>query len=412
MQKEGQLPGAGGHDLEGPAFCEACFSHSELRRVVSIHGRPGEGCLVCGVFGKRSLASSHSLLRQAFRLLIRLHFSEWEYNTHVGGEYLGTVLFGRNAIMDLGPTASEEAFEEALSEVEDGWYDDPSQITLGGDLFTALAHSIEPGVGRIIRQALKGDYDKAVAQAAGVIRDLENDLVRVIPGNRVWHRARIGLEKTWVNLEGRFTPFYSYEGYAGAAIGAPPDGMAGEGRLNRAAESVMYLASDAPTAVAEVRPHPGHLVSTAVFCNERPLRIADLAVHNVLDFATDKRLLELWKILTLGSFITLPVTPDARHLYLATQLIADAVRLAGFDGILFRSSVAEGQNLVGFDPADFRYVAGSNRVVEVQSVTYVTRAVVNLRDGDPPRDDAPAPQFESMPPDAAFFSDLFARRFS
>lgn len=392
-------------------FCEDCFSNAELRTVVLAHGIPGCVCGVCGSEGKTRLDSTHPVLRRCFRALIRVHYFEWEYNTHMSGEYLSTLLFGENAIMNLGESASAEAFEEAFDAVEDGWYHDPSGVSLGGDMSRSLARSIEPSVGHLIRRALKENYWAVLHDAVHLIETLREDIQTVVLARTPWFRARVGLEKTWVNVEGSYTPVYGYQGYAGTKVGAPPVHLATEGRLNRARESVMYLASDAATAVAEVRPHPGHLVSTATFQNTRPLRVADFARRNVLDFAADRRLEALWKILSLSSFITLPVIPESKHLYLATQLISDAVRLAGFDGVKFRSSVSKGENLVGFSPADFAYVEGSNQVVEVASVTYVTRPVANLRDGDEPQPEGPEPQFTTVPEDAAFFSDLFARRF-
>jgi len=43
---------------------------------------------------------------------------EWDYNTHVGGESLQSVVFDSNTIFNLGTTCSELAFEEIFLAME------------------------------------------------------------------------------------------------------------------------------------------------------------------------------------------------------------------------------------------------------------------------------------------------------
>ena len=56
--------------------------------------------------------------------------------------------------------------------------------------------------------------------------------------------------------------------------------------------------------------------------------------------------------------------------YTLTQLIADCIRKLDFDGILFPSSVGQGDNLVLFNPAKMDYTFDNAEVVEVREVKY------------------------------------------
>ena len=146
--------------------------------------------------------------------------------------------------------------------------------------------------------------------------------------------------------------------------------IASEGRLNRARVSILYLASDRETAVAEVRPHPGHIVSTAEFESTRALKIADLTAKDIRNFLSDTRLEELRLIFSFNSLMNLPVTPDRREYYLITQILSDCVRQAGFDGVRFQSSLGPGSNFAFFNATDFALVPKSEGVLAVKALAY------------------------------------------
>jgi hypothetical protein len=68
--------------------------------------------------------------------------------------------------------------------------------------------------------------------------------------------------------------------------------------------------------------------------------------------------------------MSLPVLPEEDMRYSMTQLIADAARQSGYDGVTFRSSVGEGQNICVFDPAALAYVEGSAVPIHVKALKY------------------------------------------
>ncbi|MFJ7982236.1 RES domain-containing protein [Lysinibacillus xylanilyticus] len=48
-------------------------------------------------------------------------------------------------------------------------------------------------------------------------------------------------------------------------ISSPPPPLAQPARLSRAGISYVYLASNKNTSIAEIRPHPGHIISVGKF---------------------------------------------------------------------------------------------------------------------------------------------------
>jgi hypothetical protein len=155
--------------------------------------------------------------------------------------------------------------------------------------------------------------------------------------------------------------------------------MATPGRINRGGVSFLYAASNITTAVAEVRPHPGHLVSTGTVLQRQRCKIADFSEVRLLDFATSDDALDAFSFLrTIERDFATPVVPEERTKYSLGQLVADVLREMGFDGISYRSSVADGKNFCFFDPRSFEYADGSGAIVNVQGLQYSTVGVPTI----------------------------------
>ncbi|MBZ5506078.1 MAG: RES family NAD+ phosphorylase [Acidobacteriia bacterium] len=133
----------------------------------------------------------------------------------------------------------------------------------------------------------------------------------------------------------------------------------GDGRVNPKGIPCLYLASSLDTAIAEVRPWVGSNISLAQF-----LVMRDVVV---VDCSRDKRRLPLWLVngepqemppeereaVVWGDIsygLSRPVTPDEPVTeYVPTQVLAEAFRSHGYDGIVYRSLLAEGYNVALFD---------------------------------------------------------------
>jgi len=158
-----------------------------------------------------------------------------------------------------------------------------------------------------------------------------------------WYRAR---------LMTNASPF------ALAEMGAPPAHLAGHGRANPAGIPYLYLASDAKTAISEVRPHTGERATIARF------QLPDLKLVDVRDprglvspfDLDDSEVIQLRHDLPLlerlGEELTRPVVPSgALYEYIPSQYLCEFMKQSGFDGVAYRSSVGAGVNVAIFDPA-------------------------------------------------------------
>lgn len=174
-----------------------------------------------------------------------------------------------------------------------------------------------------------------------------------------WFRARI--------MSGD-RPFDSME------MGAPPMEMATPGRANPAGIRYLYLASKRETAIAEIRPHPGHSVCVAEF-EVTSRRNANLVNprKNASPFILEgaEGIAGLWKGLPLlerlGEELSKPVRPQtAPFAYALSQYMCEYIKKCGFDGIVYQSSIADGVNMALFNTE--LATPGATSVVHVDRV--------------------------------------------
>jgi len=134
----------------------------------------------------------------------------------------------------------------------------------------------------------------------------------------------------------------------------PLRGRAREGRANPKGIPYLYVSTHRDTAMAEVRPWVGALVSVAQFKIVRDLRVVNITErppygHIYLWTVPPEK----WDETVWGDIdfaFSRPVTPsDDDAEYVPTQIITERFKAGGFDGLAYRSSVGQGHNLVLFD---------------------------------------------------------------
>jgi len=279
-----------------------------------------------------------------------------------------------------------EEFESAFNAIETEWYPKTDEmISLGGgywdgNILTGVKARLDSRLTTLLSRGFEENYFQIQNEVSDLLAAVQSDIESTLPAGSETFRARIGVNKRLMrHVEPGFDPTFYYLPYSDSEIKSPPVHLASEGRLNRARVSILYLASDRETAVAEVRPHPGHLVSTAKFISSEPLKIADLTTKDVRNYLSDQRLEDLRLIFSFNTLLNLPVPPDKREYYLITQLLSDCVREAGFEGVRFQSSLGAGDNIACFATKKFSLVAGSEKVLEVKALTYRLGDVTTLR---------------------------------
>jgi hypothetical protein len=196
--------------------------------------------------------------------------------------------------------------------------------------------------------------------------DLRRLAERKLDAGESLYRARLGGHQE--KGRGRI------EAYRAEEMGTPPIGLCRGGRVNPAGIPFLYLSFSERTAVAEVRPWAGAIVSVARFVVPSDMRIADLTdipyfktpfgVPDLEREVENRRLLRY-----LGEEFARPVGPDSAEVeYVPTQYVAEAIREYGFDGIRYPSALAPDSNLVVFDGASF--TAEDVWIVNVKKVKY------------------------------------------
>jgi hypothetical protein len=135
----------------------------------------------------------------------------------------------------------------------------------------------------------------------------------------------------------------------------PRPNSAAEGRANSKGIPCLYVASTKETAMSEIRPWLGSIVSVATFINERELKIIDFSKHHgkrspfhLKEPDDVKKSETVWH--HIDNAFSEPVTnSDLKSDYAPTQIIAELIKSFGYDGIAFKSSLGDGHNLALFD---------------------------------------------------------------
>lgn len=161
-----------------------------------------------------------------------------------------------------------------------------------------------------------------------------------------WYRARIQTGDTAFTV---------------ADMGAPPKRIASHGRANPAGIPYLYLGSTPIAAVSEIRPHTGEMACIIDYKTPPDLKLVDLRrprktvspfllvdAEDVARMRSDIPFLD-----RLGEELTRPVVPQAAAIdYTPSQYLCEFIKKCGYDGVVYRSSVAaDGINLALFDPA-------------------------------------------------------------
>ncbi|MFA6761171.1 MAG: RES family NAD+ phosphorylase [Sulfuricurvum sp.] len=139
-------------------------------------------------------------------------------------------------------------------------------------------------------------------------------------------------------------------------MGKPPAKISTGGRANPVGIPYLYAASDTKTAIAEIRPHKGDHVTVAKFDILEPLKLADLRNprQSISPFALDDNglnqiFLDLDYLCHLGEELSKPILPREAHLeYLFSQYLCELIKHCGFDGVVYKSSVSDGDNFAIF----------------------------------------------------------------
>lgn len=131
---------------------------------------------------------------------------------------------------------------------------------------------------------------------------------------------------------------------------------AAEGRANSKGIPCLYVATDKETAMSEVRPWLGAILSVGELRLKRDLRVLDFSVEEEEDNlhyyfkepALEEIVRAVWSDID-NAFSKPTKVSDLKSEYAPTQIISEFIKSKGYDAIAYKSALAEGHNICLFD---------------------------------------------------------------
>ena len=366
------------HTEQKVSLCIECAKHPSVKRIIAQDSVVGLCAFCCRTDAQVRNPEHTEPMIMLLRALIRYHWDEWAYNRHWGGDS-PIDLFSDPSNPIIKPPANLDYSDEFTALLEYPPYPDWDKgiaIYAGhgenGDRLLNFAISRRPPQSFLEFQSQfrTKNFIEIEPYLEETLKPFINDIVFELTPQEVWYRARLGHQAMYQSYTAGFMPEVRLQPWTGPQIGSPPPIEARAGRLNRSGVSMLYLASDDYTALAEVRPHPGHTISIGAFQSVEPIRLADFDPDIALFSSSDERLSQYAIINAFDRLMGTPVTPDERTPYLPTQLLSEVLLRHGFDGVRYRSSVAGGKNICVFRPGKFQFIDGSSQLRRLKSVAY------------------------------------------
>lgn len=346
--------------------CAACLGDPHLRKKIDDAGNAKGDCDYCGT--KDVILVAPSLLHDEFELLVSLYPDDPSGQPFVQRLQEDWLLFA-----DLERATAKELLVEILNDGEAArrlcgtpphagagalaqWQKFRNELMYVNRFFPSIDFS-DPS------------EESSGALATDRIRELLSYLFFVMPTDDEFHRARLQVSET---------------PYALSQMGAPPKRASTHGRANPAGIPYLYLASNAETAISEVRPHPGEIACVATFNLKKNLKVVDLRsprrTVSPFQLGDEELIVQLRRDLAfldaVSEELMRPVVPRSAAIdYVPTQYICELIKSAGFDGVVYRSSVGKGYNLALFDPENATPQEVSQSLV--RSVTVEVASILN-----------------------------------
>lgn len=137
----------------------------------------------------------------------------------------------------------------------------------------------------------------------------------------------------------------------------PLEDSALEGRANSKGIPCLYVATDKETAMSEVRPSLGSIISVGYLKLMKDIKVLDFSVeHGKMNFniifkekpSQEEIVKAVW--LEIDNAFSKPTkASDSKSDYAPTQIISEYIKSKGYDGIAYKSSFSDGHNIALFD---------------------------------------------------------------
>lgn len=164
-------------------------------------------------------------------------------------------------------------------------------------------------------------------------------------------------------------------------MGKPPEKISTAGRANPIGIPYLYTASNIATAIAEIRPHKGDNITVATFEVKEALILVDLrnpreriSPFELDDDGLNQIFIDLDYLCHLGDELSKPILPREAHLeYLSSQYLCELIKHCGYDGVIYKSSVGDGDNYAIF--SDNKLEAIERKVYSVDNIEVTSNQI-------------------------------------
>ena len=329
--------------------CEKCINDKIINGIIEKEGSVVAECSVCGSQNVKAIRINNIV--DYFEMLLEIYDEENQNGTDLAfliqndWEIFSNQEIASKLIPRIIPYSKEKKYQYKLDiqSVGDIW----------GKFKTEIKHN-----NRFFLKFDDFDIER--------FREWLNELFIQKFGKRVLYRARISEDKKLIELE---------------KMGKPPaEYVKNGGRANPVGISYLYTATNRSTAIAEVRPHKGDVITIAKIKIVDRLRLADLRNPRKATSPFSKESEEavyIFKYISLlqhfAEELSKPVLPrDAYLEYLPSQYLSELIKDAGFDGFIFKSSVGNSDNVVLIDEKKVNIV--DVELFEVKEIKFLTGA--------------------------------------
>jgi len=199
---------------------------------------------------------------------------------------------------------------------------------------------------RSIRSDNRYIYSSDIQEFLDTVLDTSKNRWKKISKNTSLWRAQIGCQEPFGGHgDSAPLPFERMK---------PRDDQAVEGRANPKGIPYLYLADDKNTAMAEVRPWKGQKISLGEFRVIKKLQVVEFSRNQdeypifLGEPPPKEREQSVWFWMDNAFSRPTNASDDVAD-YAATQIIAELFKNKGADGIMYRSSLGIGHNIMLFD---------------------------------------------------------------
>jgi len=153
-------------------------------------------------------------------------------------------------------------------------------------------------------------------------------------------------------------------------MGKPPAEKTKDGRANPKGIPYLYLASDADTAISEIRPTIKEHITVGKFILAKAIYVIDLRDPKIdSPFRYSDDLDYVIKYLTfmrkLGWELSKAVHPKSAEIeYIPLQYLCELIKSQGYDGVIYKSSMGNGYNLTVFDGSELKCTSTTLHEIE------------------------------------------------